>query len=177
MTTIVLETGRLILRQYTFDDAPFILALLNDASYIRNIGDKKVRTREDAKHHLMTGPMESYRQNKFGLYCVELKESRTAIGTCGLLKRDFLVVNDIGYAFLPEFRSKGYAREAVAGVLAYSKQKFSLSEIAAIVNPDNSPSIRLLENLGFYYKKTIRLPDTQKEVRLYISDGKKSTAF
>ncbi len=170
MAIIVLETDRLILRHFSFEDAPFILTLLNEESYLRNIGDKKVRTLDDAKNHLMTGPMESYKLNGFGLFCVELKETRTAIGTCGLLKRDFLAVNDIGYAFLPEFRSKGYAHEAVAGVLEHSKQEFGLSEIAAFVNPDNAPSIRLLGKLGFNYKKMMTLPDTQKDVKLYLYD-------
>jgi len=165
-----LETDRLCLRHFTFEDAPFIIELLNEQSYIRNIGDKKVRTPDDAKNHLTNGPMDSYNKNGFGLYCVELKETRTAIGTCGLLKRDFIEFMDIGYAFLPQFWSKGYAYDATAGLLKHSKKAFDLSKVAAIVNSDNDSSIRLLEKLGFFYQKMISLPETQKTVQLYISD-------
>ncbi len=165
-----METDRLHLRYFTFEDTPFLIELLNEQSYIRNIGDKKVRAPDDAKNYLMTGPMESYKNNGFGLFCVELKDTRTAIGTCGLLKRDFLEFVDIGYAFLSKFRSKGYAYEATAGLLDYSKKAFDLSKVAAIVNSDNDSSIRLLEKLGFCYKERITPPETQKEVKLYISD-------
>ena len=165
-----METDRLYLRYLTFEDAPFIIELLNEQSYIRNIGDKKVRTQDDAKKYLMTGPMESYKKNGFGLFCVELKDTRTVIGTCGMLKRNFLKVVDIGYAFLPKFRSMGYAYEVGAGVLAYSKKAFSLSKVAAIVNSDNESSIRLLEKLGFCYKEMVTPPETQKTVQLYLAD-------
>lgn len=165
---VVLETKRLALRHFTFDDAPFILRLLNEPSYLKNIGDKKIRTLENArKDYILTGPMDSYKKNGFGLYCVELKESKAIIGTCGLIKRPVLDDVDIGYAFLPEFWSKGYGTEAVAGVLAYTHKSFDIKRIAAIVNSDNGGSIHLLEKLGFAYQKMIFLPEAQKEVKLY----------
>ena len=132
LTLLNLETERLILRPLTFDDTPFITELLNDPDYIRNIGDRKVRTTDDAGHYLTTGPMESYTTHGFGLLCTTLKPETkksvgTPIGTCGLLKRDFLDFPDLGYAFLPEFRSAGYAGEAAAGVLQWGKKTFDIS--------------------------------------------------
>ncbi len=164
----VLETERLYLRPLSFDEAPFILRLLNEPSFLENIGDKQVRTLDDANAYLMTGPMNSHEKYGFGLDCVELKKSGKPIGICGVLKRPTLEDVDIGYAFLPEFWSKGYAREAVSAVLADTKEKFNWPRIAAIVNTDNKKSIRLLEGLGFRYKKMLCLPQENKKVKLYI---------
>lgn len=165
---IGLETQRLYLRPLSFDDAPFILRLLNEPSFLENIGDKKVRTLEDAKAYILAGPMNSHEKYGFGLDCVQEKGSGNAIGICGLLKRPFLKDADIGYAFLPEFWSKGFAREAVSAVLTNTKEKFNFPQIAAIVNTDNETSIRLLEKLGFHCKKKLCLSQESKKVRHYI---------
>src|SRR6185295_1501900 len=86
----VLETNRLNLRRICLDDAEFMLQLLNEPSFLQFIGDKGVRTIDDARNYISQGPMASYDQFGFGLYLTELKEPRTPIGMCGLLKRDTL---------------------------------------------------------------------------------------
>jgi RimJ/RimL family protein N-acetyltransferase len=116
----LLETSRLELRRLSEDDAPFILALLNEPSFIRNIGDRGVRTIDDARGYIAQGPMASYARFGFGLYLVELREPRTPIGICGILKRDQLPDPDIGFAYLPAYWSKGCAREAAEAVKAYA---------------------------------------------------------
>src|SRR5215218_1537914 len=103
----ILETERLRLRPFTTDDAPFIVELVNEPSFLRYIGDKKVRSLEDARQYLLSGPLASYERNGFGPNCVELKEQGTPIGMSGLLKRDELPDPDIGFAYLPDFRKKG----------------------------------------------------------------------
>src|SRR5512137_488968 len=100
----ILETERLTLRELCLDDAGFILALLNDPAFIRFIGDRNVRSLEAARGYLK-GPMDSYGRNGFGLWLVEDKAG-TPLGICGLIKRDALPHVDIGYAFLPQFRSQ-----------------------------------------------------------------------
>src|SRR5829696_5552552 len=105
----VLETERLSLRQFTVDDAQFILRLLNEPSFLRYIGDKQVRNLEDARQYILNGPVASYERNGFGLLLVELRELRTPIGMCGLLKREELPDPDIGFALLPDFWSTGFA--------------------------------------------------------------------
>src|SRR5262245_14852779 len=106
------ETERLLLRRFTVDDAQFILTLLNEPSFLRYIGDKQVRSLEDARQYIMNGPVASYERYGFGLLLVELRESRTPIGMCGLLKREGLPEPDIGFALLPDFWNKGFAYEA-----------------------------------------------------------------
>ena len=100
---IVLETERLILRRLTPDDAPFILTLLNEPSFLRYIGDKNVRNLDDARNYILTGPVASYEKHGFGLYLVELRESQTPIGLCGVIRREELPAPDIGFALLPDF--------------------------------------------------------------------------
>src|SRR5215216_2894158 len=109
---IVPETERLLLRQFTVDDAQFILTLLNEPSFIRYIGDKKVRNLDNARQYILNGPVASYEKHGFGLLLVELNDSHTPIGMCGLLKREELPDADIGFALLSDFCGKGFAFEA-----------------------------------------------------------------
>lgn len=148
-----LETERLLLRHFNPDDAPFILALLNEPSFLRYIGDKKVRTLDDARQYILNGPVATYERHNFGLFQVELKDSHTPIGMCGLLKREELPHPDIGFAFLPDFWNKGFAFEAAAAVLKDARERLQLDRLLAIVNPDNEASIRLLEKLGFNFEQ------------------------
>lgn len=163
----VLETDRLILRRLTTDDAEFILELLNEPSFLRFIGDKGVRTLADARSYLLQGPIASYNLHGFGLYAVTRKEGATAIGICGLLKRESLPDVDIGFAFLPAFWSQGYALEAASAVKMYGLNSLGLRRIVAITNPDNEPSIKLLEKIGLQYERMIRLAEDGPEIKLF----------
>jgi RimJ/RimL family protein N-acetyltransferase len=169
----VLETDRLLLRRLALEDAGFMLGLLNEASYMRFIGDKGVRTTNDARHYILTGPIASYEQFGFGLYLTALKDSGASIGICGLLKRDNLPNVDIGFAFLPQFWSQGYALEAASGVMAYGRETLGLKRIIAIVSPDNTRSIKLLGKLGFKFERITRWPADGSEIKLYASEAKK----
>ena len=167
---VVLETSRLALRRISVDDAEFILVLLNDPSFLRYIGDRGVRTTDDARTYIQTGPMESYERFGFGLYLVELKETRESIGICGLLKRESLQDVDVGFALLPRFWSKGYAVEAVSAVLAYGRDTLGLKRIVAITSPDNVASINLLSKFGFRFERMTRLSEGSPEIKLFASD-------
>src|SRR5690349_22993850 len=149
----VLETKRLSLRRLTVDDAEFILTLLNEPAFLRYIGDKKVRNLDDARQYIINGPRASYERHGFGLYMVELRDSHTPIGMCGLIKRDELPDADIGFAFLPDYWNKGFALEAATAVLNDARERLKLKRVLAIVNPDNDASIRLLEKLGLRFQR------------------------
>jgi len=165
----VLTTARLRVRGLLPSDAAFIVALLNDPAFIRNIGDRGVRTEVDALVYLATGPLASYTSHGFGLSAVELTGGGPPIGICGLLRRDELPAPDLGFAFLPEFRSQGYAFEAAAAVKADAHARLGFDTLLAIVNPDNAPSIRLLERLGFTFERMFRLAAEAKDLRLYTT--------
>lgn len=149
----VLQTDRLILRRYTLDDAEFIMRLVNDPSWLRFIGDKNVHSLDDARRYLREGPLDMYERYGFGMYRVEERDSGTPAGMCGLIKRDTLPDADVGYAFLPEFRGKGYAFEAASAVLEYGNREFGLKRILAITSIDNAGSIRVLEKAGMKFER------------------------
>jgi len=165
----ILETERLTLRQFTADDAPFIFELVNEPSFIQNIGDRGVRSLEGAVKYIETGPVTSYARNGFGLYLVQLKESGESIGMCGLIKRETLDDVDIGYAFLPKFWSKGYAVEAALTVKEQGRS-LGLKRLVAIVDPANQGSIRVLEKLGMKFEKMIRLSADDIELKLFATE-------
>jgi [ribosomal protein S5]-alanine N-acetyltransferase len=164
----VLETKRLNLRLLTIDDAPFILQLLNEPSWIRFIGDKGIRTLEDARNYIESGPVDMYARYGFGLYLVELSNGLIPIGLCGLIKRVTLVDVDIGFAFLSEYQRKGYGYEAAAATLEYGKEHLGLKRIVAITTKDNEQSGKLLEKIGFKFEDLVRLTD--EELRLFAID-------
>jgi RimJ/RimL family protein N-acetyltransferase len=164
---VVLETPRLALRHMTTSDASFILELLNEPSFLRYIGDRKVRTLDDARRYILEGPMASYARFGFGLFLVELKADKISIGICGLLKREALADVDLGFAFLPRYWSQGYARESAAAVLEYGRKALGKNRIVAITSPDNVASGRLLEKLTFRFERMIQMTPAEPEIRLF----------
>jgi RimJ/RimL family protein N-acetyltransferase len=166
----ILETDRLILRELTPDDAEFIFELLNEPSFIQNIGDRNIRTLDDARAYIVNGPVASYAKNGFGLYLVVLRETGESIGMCGLIRRDGLEDVDIGYALVPRFWSRGYAVEAARATKAYAKEVIGLKRIVAIVDPANEGSIRVLEKIGLRYEKMVRLSADDIDLKLFGAD-------
>jgi RimJ/RimL family protein N-acetyltransferase len=163
----VLETERLTLSRLCVDDSAFILELLNEPPFVLHIGDKGVRTSDDAVQYILAGPMASYERFGFGLYRVALKATRESIGICGLLKRELLPDVDLGFAFLQRFWSMGYAFESAAAVLAQARDMFGLKRILAITSPDNVASVGLLVKLGFFFERMVRLSEHSPEIQLF----------
>ena len=163
----ILETERLLLRQFSSDDSEFILELVNEPSFIQNIGDRGVRTLEDAKAYILNGPVASYAKNGFGLYLVALKETDESMGMCGLIKRDALNDVDIGYAFLPRFWSKGYAVESALATKEYARDVIGLNRLVEITDPANAGSMRVLEKIGLRFEKMVKLSEDDIELKLF----------
>ncbi|WP_442600797.1 GNAT family N-acetyltransferase [Paenibacillus sp. KN14-4R] len=163
----IIETERLLMRQLTTEDAPFIFELLNEPSWIQFIGDKGIRTIEDARDYIVNGPMSMYARAGIGLYLTLLRENLVPIGLCGLIKRDSLEDVDIGYAFLPKFWGQGYAFESASGVLTYGRDVKGLNRIVAITSLDNDRSGNLLEKLGLQFEQIIPSTAGDEELKLY----------
>jgi RimJ/RimL family protein N-acetyltransferase len=164
---VVCETERLIIRQLNITDAEFIVHLLNEESFIRYIADKNVRTTADAIKYLNNGPISSYQVYGFGLNLVQLKGTDAPIGMCGLLKRAELGHPDLGFAFLPGFWGKGYAREAADAVLKKGMAAHALSTVLAVTLPDNVSSNSLLQKVGFRLTGTMALYGLQNNLYEY----------
>ena len=163
----ILETPRLCIRVFTVEDAPFAYELVNDPDWIRNIGDRNVRTLEDARGYLERGPIAMQEKHGFSLFAVVLKESGATVGMCGLIRREILEDVDIGFAFLPGYRGQGYALESAQAVMEHAWGALGLTRLVAIVAPGNAPSIRLLETLGFTFERMMRLPNDDEDLRFY----------
>lgn len=162
-----LNSERLELIPLTLDDAPFILRLVNEPSWIEHIGDKGVRNLEDAQQYLINGPLKSYKELGTGLLLVIRKEDNSKMGLCGLLKRETLNHPDIGYAFLPEFTGKGYAIEAAKATLDFAKNVMQFKQILAITSPGNERSIHLLEKLGMHFEKMTEATKSSPVCKLF----------
>ena len=163
----VIRTARLQLRELELQDDEFILQLLNEAAFLRFVGDKGVRTLSDARDYIWKGPMDSYRRFGFGLYLASLRDGGTPIGICGLVKRDNLADIDVGFAFLSQYWSQGYATESAAAVLGHGRERMQLPRIVAITAPDNHGSIAVLERIGLRFERMIRLTENSEELKLF----------
>jgi RimJ/RimL family protein N-acetyltransferase len=160
----------LTLRWLSVDDAAFIVVLLNDPCWLRFIGDKGVRTEDDARRYILNGPVKMYGEYGFGLYLTELNDGGVPIGLCGLIRRDGLADIDVGFAFLPEYRKSGYALESAAAVIAHGENVLRLTRIVAITAPANRDSVRLLEKLGLRFERSLQLPNDAEEISLYARE-------
>jgi [ribosomal protein S5]-alanine N-acetyltransferase len=166
-TTTVIATERLIMRRMTPDDAPFVVTLVNDADWIRFIGDRNVHSEDDARAYLKRTYLAMYEKHGYGLYLVLRRDDDVPIGMCGVLKREGLEEADIGFAFLPAYRGHGYALEAARASLDYARDTLKLKSVVAITLPENRASIALLEKIGLQYVKRMRLADDADELALY----------
>lgn len=155
----ILETERLCLRELNLSDVAFIIELLNTPNWLAYIGDKKVKTKTDAKKYLKEGPLKSYRDNGFGLWMVQLKNSNIPIGMCGLINRETLDDIDIGFALLPEYVRMGYGFEIADATMNYAKSNLNLKKIVGITDPENKASIELLKKIGLRFEKIIEYSD------------------
>jgi len=163
----ILETERLVLREFVPEDSLFIVELLNSPGWLEFIGDRNIRTEEKAREYLESGPMNSYRANGFGLWLVETKTDHVKIGMCGIIRRDHLEFPDIGFAFLPGFMGKGYAYEIAKATLRHATENLGIKRIIAITIPSNVRSIRLLEKIGLKFEKKVILPNDEAELMLF----------
>jgi len=163
----IAETERLRIRPLTVEDSAFVLELVNDPTFLAGIGDRGLRTLEDARRFLRRGHWTRQTRPGHGQFLVELRESGEAVGICGLLFRPALGETDVGFALLERHHGRGYAFEAAAAVIAYGRTELGLERIVGIVAPGNAPSIRVLEKLGLRYEKRVRVSADAPESALY----------
>ena len=164
----ILETERLVLREVTGNDAGFVLDLLNQPSFIKFIGDRGVRTTEQAREYIETRFTNSYRNHGFGLYLIELQADPTPVGLCGFVKRDTLSDPDIGFALLAQYEKRGLALEAAEAIMSYGAETLRLARVLAITTLDNESSGRLLEKIGLAFEREIEMGD--EVLKLYSRD-------
>ena len=156
---MIATTQRMYLRELGYQDAEFIVELLNDPDWLTNIGDRGVQTTEDAKAYLDRTYLKMYREYGFGMWLCIRRTDGAKLGCCGIVKRPELEQGDLGFAFLPQFRGQGYAREAALVSQQLAVERFNMTSLQAILLPTNAPSRRLLEHLGFKEIGSYQFPD------------------
>lgn len=162
-----LATKRLHLRWLAPGDEDILLAVWNDPAFVRNVGDRGVRTLEQASDAMAEGPLMLYEKYGYGPFRVSLAVSDVAIGLCGLFKRDNLEDPDIGFALLPDYCGQGLAYEAALAITDYARDTLRLPRMTAIVSAANTASIGLIEKLGLEFDSMILMPGEEEEICLY----------
>ena len=163
----VIATERLRLRKLTLDDAGLMFAVWNDSEFVRNVGDRGIRTLQEARDAMKKGALRLYEKYGYGPYRISLGDSDTPIGICGLFRRDGLEDPDIGYATLPDFCGRGYAYEAAIAVAEYAEAELGLERLIAIISPANTASIGLIRKLGFEFERMHTMPGDDDEICVY----------
>jgi RimJ/RimL family protein N-acetyltransferase len=167
---VVMETERLRLREIELEDAPFIHELMNEAPWIRFIGDRGIRTVADARAYIGNRLRPHYTEYGFGFWLTELREDATPLGICGLFKRPGLEFVDLGFALCERHWGRGYAREAAEATIDFAREQAGLGTLAAIAQPDNRRSVDLLGRLGFEEGGWIRLEGEDVDLQLFLRE-------
>jgi RimJ/RimL family protein N-acetyltransferase len=161
-TKLIAETERLIIREVEERDAAFMNELLNSPGFLNYIGDRGVRSDDEARIFIRDRYRKSYSDNGYGLYTVLLKSRNEPVGICGFVRRDSLPGPDIGFAFLPQHENKGYGMESSVALLKFGRERLNFDRLYAITTLDNKSSIRLLEKLGFALTEVITGADGER---------------
>ena len=165
MSLDTFQTTRLLFERIGEKDAEFILALMNEPGYLEFIGDRGLRTPDDARDYIARKLV--YTEEGLGFYKVLLRDNRQPIGLVGVIKRDFLAGPDVGYALLRDFEGRGFAFEAASEAYRWGKEELGLEKIGAIVSPGNTASIRVLDKLGLQYAREVAFPGEEEPVLLF----------
>jgi len=161
------ETERLFLKPTTSEDAEFIFELVNTPKWIANIGDRNVKSAEDAIVYIQQRMTPQLEKLGYGNYTLIRKVDNIKIGTCGLYDREGLEGIDIGFALLPAYENLGYGFESAAKLLEVGIKEFHIKRISAITTKENIASQKLIEKLGLKYVNTIKIPNDEAELLLY----------
>ena len=155
------------MRWLTLADADMMLAVWNDPAFVQHVGDRGIRTVDQARDTLTKGAFKLYEDYGYGPYRIALADDDTEIGTCGLFRREGYEDPDVGYSILPEYCGRGYAYEAASAVLVYARVSLRLKRVTAFISPGNAASIGLAEKLGLGFERMARLAGEDEDVSLY----------
>jgi ribosomal-protein-alanine N-acetyltransferase len=149
---VIIETPRLILRQYHAEDVISLHVIFSDPETMTyypapfNI--------QQTKDWIKTN-LDRYVNDGYGLWAVCLKETKNVIGDCGLVKQtvDGRTEVEIGYHINKIYWSNGFASEAAKACKEYGFDKLGLHRLISIIDPQNISSICVAEKIGFTKEK------------------------
>ncbi|MEO6584346.1 MAG: GNAT family N-acetyltransferase, partial [Ferruginibacter sp.] len=150
---ILLDTPRLILRQFIAEDAPFLFAMNNEPEVIRYTGDQPFASEAEAS--LLIKNYDQYKNYRLGRLTVILKDTQKKLGWCGLKFHPENNEVELGYRFKMQYWGNGYATEASRASIEYGFNELKLPFIAAIAKAENTASIHVMKKLGMFYWKDV----------------------
>lgn len=159
------NTNRIQFRQLTVEDSAFILELYNSAEFIEYIGDRGIKSVQDAQQYIESTLIPIYQQEGMGMFAIEYKND--VVGVCGLLKREHLAYPDLGYGFLKKHTKHGLALEAAKSTLEFARSQLKLTQLLAMATSHNQASINLLMKLGFAYQSSDKEAGNRNSLDLY----------
>lgn len=168
----IAETERLILREFTPDDAEDFYRIYSDAETMRFQGDLPENYSIEVERYYIGKHIERYYAGfGFGLWAVILKENNRLIGRCGLLRQPLEGGEEIEVSYLieREFWNRGFASEAASAVLKLGFEKFNFQRIVAFIAPRNTASIRVAEKIGMRFARKVEFRSFG-EVDLYTDE-------
>jgi RimJ/RimL family protein N-acetyltransferase len=184
MQQYILTTKRCKIREIeeTEEDIDFIIKIWNDKSVIQGIGDRNIRTYQDGID-CINRMKTSYKQHQFGSWVVEYypsaitEEQETKpilIGIAGILKRDYLTVPDVGWAFFEQYQFQSFGVEITLALLDWCKAHlnsiYPYQKLSGFLSPDNIGSKKLLLKCGFQQGNDFTTPNSEEICEYYEID-------
>jgi len=154
-----LETPRLRLRLFTYDDVEIMYTLGSDPEIIKYAETEPAKDLEEARRRLEEGPLYDYEKYGYGRFAVEFKETGKVIGFCGIKYLPEIDLPEVGYRYLTEYWGKGIGTEAARACVEFARQDLQIRKLVALIMPENIASIRVAEKLGMTRGPLIHIYD------------------
>ena len=164
----ILETERLVLREWEPADAEALFRIVSDPEVMRYIDDGRPWADIARVRDWVERLQQSYRTRGYSRWAVVEKESGHAVGSCGFAPLPSGEI-DFGYLFAPECWGRGYATEVGRATLRHGFERLGFTEVVASVAPEHTPSRRVLEKLGFRYRGLEVLEGDKDESAIYVA--------
>jgi RimJ/RimL family protein N-acetyltransferase len=153
----ILETERLLLREFEEEDAEWFFRLNSHPQVLRFVPDKALVSVEQARQVLVDHPIADYRKYGFGRGACILKTTGEPIGFAGLKYLEELGEVDVAYRLMPAHWGVGLATEVARATVPFGFTKLGLKQIIGLAMPKNIASIRVLEKIGLRYIESVTL--------------------
>lgn len=151
---VILETDRLLLREFVESDAEAFFQLNSDPEVLRFVPDKPLLSVDQARQILIVHPLADYGKYGFGRGACVLKTTGEQIGFAGLKYLEELGEVDVAFRLMRPYWGLGLATEAAQASVRLGFTQLGLERIIGLVMPENLASVRVLEKTGLRYTET-----------------------
>ena len=169
---LFIETERLLIRPFKTEDIEPAFLMDSDPEVNRYTGESGNVSIKETEKRIVENVFGDYEKYGYGRLAVVLKSENKFIGFTGLKYLEDMDEVDLGYRFMKAYWGKGFATESAKACLNLAFEKLQLNRLIAMVLPENTASIRVLEKLNFEYEKDIFEDDLI--VKLYALNKRKA---